>query len=46
VETSGPVRGRLYSFTSEPLTDALTWIADVGGWDERLGRLKRQVEGR
>ena len=46
VETSGPVRGRLYSFTREPLTDAITWIADVGGWDERLGRLKRQVEGR
>jgi DNA-binding transcriptional ArsR family regulator len=45
VQTSGPVRGRLYSFTSEPLTDAMTWIADVGGWDERLGRLKRQVEG-
>jgi ArsR family transcriptional regulator, cadmium/lead-responsive transcriptional repressor len=45
VETTGPVRGRLYAFTREPLTDAMSWIADVGGWDERLGRLKRQVEG-
>jgi DNA-binding transcriptional ArsR family regulator len=45
VDTSGPVRGRMYSFTPHPLTDAMTWIVDVGaGWDERLARLKRQVE--
>ena len=47
VDTSGPVRGRMYSFTPKPLTDAMTWIVDVGaGWDERLARLKRQVERR
>ena len=47
VDTSGPVRGRMYSFTPTPLTDAMTWIVDVGaGWDERLARLKRQVERR
>jgi ArsR family transcriptional regulator, cadmium/lead-responsive transcriptional repressor len=46
VETSGPARGRRYAFSSAPLTDAVSWIADVGGWDERLGRLKHQVEAR
>jgi DNA-binding transcriptional ArsR family regulator len=47
VEGSGPVRGRMYAFTPQPLTDAMTWIVDVGaGWDERLARLKRQVERR
>ncbi len=47
VDSSGPVRGRMYSFTPKPLTDAMTWIVDVGaGWDERLARLKRQVERR
>jgi DNA-binding transcriptional ArsR family regulator len=45
VEGSGPVRGRLYAFTPRPLTDAMSWMVDVGaGWDERLARLKRQVE--
>jgi DNA-binding transcriptional ArsR family regulator len=45
VETSGPVRGRVYTFTPRPLTDAMTWMVDVGaGWDDRLARLKRQVE--
>jgi DNA-binding transcriptional ArsR family regulator len=47
VEGSGPVRGRMYVFTPQPLTDAMTWMVDVGaGWDERLSRLKRQVEHR
>ena len=47
VEGSGPVRGRIYAFTPKPLTDAMEWIVDVGaGWDERLARLKRQVERR
>src|SRR3954462_2497231 len=47
VEGTGPVRGRMYSFTPQPLTDAMTWIVDVGaGWDERLARLKRHVERR
>jgi hypothetical protein len=28
------------------LADAMTWMVDVdvGGWDERLARLQRQVE--
>ena len=42
---SGPVRGRVYTFTPRPLTDAMDWMVDVGaGWDDRLKRLKRQVE--
>lgn len=45
VEGSGPVRGRLYAFRPRPLADAMTWMVDVGaGWDDRLARLKRQVE--
>jgi DNA-binding transcriptional ArsR family regulator len=45
VATEGPVRGRRYTFTPQPLSEAMTWIVDVGaGWDERLARLKRQVE--
>ena len=29
-----------YHVTPAPLSDAVSWIADVGGqWDERLGRL-------
>jgi DNA-binding transcriptional ArsR family regulator len=43
----GEVRGRRYELTPRPLTDALGWMVDVGaGWDERLVRLKRQVESR
>ena len=45
VAGSGPVRGRVYTFTPRPLTDAMDWIVDVGaGWDDRLARLKHQVE--
>jgi DNA-binding transcriptional ArsR family regulator len=45
VEGDGPVRGRRYTLTPRPLSDAMTWMVDVGaGWDERLARLKRQVE--
>jgi DNA-binding transcriptional ArsR family regulator len=45
VIADGPVRGRRYTFTPKPLSDAMSWIVDVGaGWDERLARLKRQVE--
>ena len=45
VETSGPVRGRTYTFSPRPLDDAMGWMMGVGaGWDERLARLKRQVE--
>lgn len=33
-----------YRVTPEPLTAAVSWIADVGGqWDERMARLKRQL---
>jgi DNA-binding transcriptional ArsR family regulator len=43
----GEVRGRRYELSPAPLADAMGWIADVGaGWDERLARLKRQVESR
>jgi DNA-binding transcriptional ArsR family regulator len=47
VVARGEVRGRRYEFTPAPLADALGWMVDVGaGWDERLARLKRQVEAR
>jgi DNA-binding transcriptional ArsR family regulator len=44
-------RGRetRYRLTPEPLTDAVSWIAAVGGeWDERLDALRRHLrpEGR
>jgi DNA-binding transcriptional ArsR family regulator len=43
----GGVRGRRYELTPAPLADAMGWIVDVGaGWDDRLARLKRQVESR
>jgi len=43
----GEVRGRRYELTPAPLADAMGWIADVGGgWDDRLARLKHQVEAR
>jgi DNA-binding transcriptional ArsR family regulator len=30
-----------YRVTPEPLSDAVSWMADVGAqWDDRLGRLK------
>ena len=33
-----------YTVTPAPLSDAVSWIADVGGqWDERMGRLRRQL---
>jgi len=47
VVAHGEVRGRRYELTPAPLAGAMGWIADVGaGWDERLARLKRQVEAR
>lgn len=34
-----------YRVCPEPLTEAMAWMAEVGGrWDERLGRLQRQLE--
>ena len=36
-----------YRLTPEPLEEAVSWIASVGGqWDERLARLERHVERR
>src|SRR3954471_12740509 len=33
-----------FRVTPAPLTDAVSWIADVGGqWDERIARLRRQL---
>src|SRR5437764_6692147 len=35
-----------YRFTPEPFSDAVSWMAEVGGqWDERLGELRRQLGG-
>ncbi len=36
-----------YSVTPAPLSDAVSWMAEVGGqWDERLAALKGQLGGR
>jgi DNA-binding transcriptional ArsR family regulator len=33
-----------YRVTPEPLSDAVSWMADVGAqWDDRLGALRRQL---
>jgi len=35
-----------YRVTPEPLSDAVSWMADVGGqWDERLRALKAELGG-
>jgi DNA-binding transcriptional ArsR family regulator len=35
-----------YRVTPEPLSDAVSWMADVGGqWDDRLATLKRTLGG-
>ena len=40
-------RETLYRFTPAPLTDAVSWIAGVGGdWDGRLARLRKHLESR
>jgi DNA-binding transcriptional ArsR family regulator len=47
VRGTGGRKGRRYEPTPAPLAHAVDWMADVGaGWDDRLARLKRQVEGR
>jgi DNA-binding transcriptional ArsR family regulator len=34
-----------YHVTPEPLSDAVSWMADVGGqWDRRLAALRRRFE--
>jgi DNA-binding transcriptional ArsR family regulator len=36
-----------YRLTPEPLSDAMAWMAEVGGnWDDRLAALKRHIERR
>ena len=36
-----------FSFTPEPLADAVSWMADVGGrWDSRLEALQRHLSAR
>jgi DNA-binding transcriptional ArsR family regulator len=36
-----------YRVTPEPLSDAVSWMAEVGGeWDDRLRSLKRRLESR
>jgi DNA-binding transcriptional ArsR family regulator len=36
-----------YRVTPAPLSDAVSWMADVGGqWDERLARLRGAVDPR
>jgi DNA-binding transcriptional ArsR family regulator len=38
-------RETLFSFTPEPLADAVTWMADVGAqWDDRLQALSQYLE--
>ena len=35
-----------YRMTPEPLSEAVSWMAEVGGqWDRRLATLKRQFPG-
>jgi DNA-binding transcriptional ArsR family regulator len=35
-----------YRVTPEPLTEAVSWMAEVGGqWDRRLGSLRSAFEG-
>jgi DNA-binding transcriptional ArsR family regulator len=37
-------RERLYQISPRPLTDAVSWMADVGArWDERLAALRDHV---
>lgn len=50
LETAGLVadrrRGRevLFRLTPAPMSEAMSWMATVGGeWDERLERLRRQL---
>ena len=37
-------REKLYTISPAPLTEAVTWMADLGArWDERLAALRRHV---
>ncbi len=45
VEPRRAGRETRYRLTPEPLEEAMTWMAQVGGeWDERLSRLSRLAE--
>jgi DNA-binding transcriptional ArsR family regulator len=40
-------RGARFRLTPSPMTDAMRWMADVGGeWDERLEALRTQLARR
>jgi DNA-binding transcriptional ArsR family regulator len=40
-------REKLYQISPRPLTDAVSWMADVGArWDERLAALRDHVTSR
>jgi DNA-binding transcriptional ArsR family regulator len=46
VEASRTGRETRYALTPAPLASAVEWIEEVGAaWDERLGALKRLVDG-
>ena len=47
VTSSRRGREKLYQISPRPLTDAVSWMADLGArWDERLAALERQVARR
>jgi DNA-binding transcriptional ArsR family regulator len=47
VESSRAGREVRYRLTPEPLSDAVAWMADVGGqWDTRLAALERTLARR
>ena len=47
VATRRSGREVLYRPTPAPMTDALAWMAEVGGqWDERLAALERQLDSK
>ncbi len=47
VETTRQGRAVVYRVRPQPFTEALQWMTEVGGaWDDRLARLRTQVEKR
>ncbi len=47
VATRRSGREVLYRSTPAPMSEAVAWMAEVGGaWDERLAALQRQLENR
>jgi DNA-binding transcriptional ArsR family regulator len=47
VEAQRAGRTTRFHATPEPLSDAIAWMAEVGGrWDERLARLRIAAQGR